>query len=502
MEKKEFDLAIHWFRKGQRLHDNPSLAYAIKTSKKILPIFILDPNIKKFLLCSPNRWRFLLQSLNDLDQNLKKLDSRLFVLRGEPVNILTELVKQLDVNLITFESDTEPYAIKRDAEVEKLKTKLKNLTIKQFVSHTLYDIKELSAHNYPKAIPTTYQGFMNLIKDFGPPLKPIDVPDFSITELYDETQMEKLFKNINVPTLEELDLDESVDCGPCLFPGGETEAINRLNASLSKPSWICQFAKPNTEPNSIKPSTTVLSPYLKFGCLSARKFYYALKEIYAKHGGNGTTKPPVSLEGQLLWREFFYANAATIPNYSQMKGNPICKQIDWIENEEYLNAWKFGRTGYPFIDAIMTQLRTEGWIHHLGRHAVACFLTRGDLWISWEEGFKVFEEYLLDADWSLNAGNWMWLSASAYFNTYFRVYSPIAFGKKTDPEGHYIKKYIPVLKNFPKKYIYEPWTAPLSVQKECKCVIGVDYPKPIVDHETAKNINLDRMKEAYKKNKK
>ena len=110
----------------------------------------------------------------------------------------------------------------------------------------------------------------------------------------------------------------------------------------------------------------------------------------------------------------------------------------------YLELWFVvlklqGRTGFPFIDAVMTQLRKEGWIHHLGRHAVACFLTRGDLWVSWEEGMKVFEEYLLDADWSLNAGNWMWLSASAFFHQYFRVYSPIAFGKKTDKNGDFIR---------------------------------------------------------------
>ena len=99
------------------------------------------------------------------------------------------------------------------------------------------------------------------------------------------------------------------------------------------------------------------------------------------------------------------------------------------------------------------------------RHSVACFLTRGDLWVSWEEGQAVFEELLLDADWSLNAGNWMWLSASAFFHQYFRVYSPVAFGKKTDPLGNYIRKYVPKLAKFPKEYIYEPWKAPLSVQK-------------------------------------
>eukprot|EP00953_Heterococcus_sp_UTEX-ZZ885_P023858 13090-Heterococcus_DN1.PRE.1 len=184
-----------------------------------------------------------------------------------------------------------------------------------------------------------------------------------------------------------------------------------------------------------------------------------------------------------------------------MEGNALCKQIPWDNNPEFLAAWKESRTGYPFIDAIMTQLRTEGWIHHLARHAVACFLTRGDLWQSWEAGAKVFDQWLIDADWSINSANWMWLSCSGFFFQYYRCYSPVAFGKKTDPTGAYIRKYMPQLRKYPDKYIYEPWTAPLSVQKAANCVIGTDYPAPIVDHKEVSKENMARMKEAYAANK-
>jgi cryptochrome len=129
----------------------------------------------------------------------------------------------------------------------------------------------------------------------------------------------------------------------------------------------------------------------------------------------------VSLYGQLLWREFFYCASVSIPNFGSMEGNPNCRQIDWDTNEEHLRAWELGRTGYPWIDAIMNQLRREGWMHHLARHSVACFLTRGDLYLSWEAGADIFSKYLLDADWAINAGNWQWLSASAFFSQYFRV---------------------------------------------------------------------------------
>jgi cryptochrome len=134
-----------------------------------------------------------------------------------------------------------------------------------------------------------------------------------------------------------------------------------------------------------------------------------------------------------MWREYNYLMAYCTPNFDKMVGNPVARQIPWDDDPVLLSAWKNSATGYPFVDAIMTQLRETGWIHHLARHMVACFLTRGDLWQSWEEGAAVFEEYLIDADWSINNYNWQWLSCTAHFYQYFRCYSPVAFGKKTDP---------------------------------------------------------------------
>lgn len=183
-----------------------------------------------------------------------------------------------------------------------------------------------------------------------------------------------------------------------------------------------------------------------------------------------------------------------------MEANPICLQVNWRDDKEadlHFEAWKNAKTGYPWIDAIMTQLNTEGFIHHLARHSVACFLTRGDLWISWERGARYFEKVLLDADYFLNNGNWMWLSASAFFSSYWRVYSPVAFGKNFDKEGKYIRHFLPVLKDMPVQYIYEPWKAPIEVQKKAKCIIGKDYPLRIVEHEIISKENMAKMKEAY-----
>ncbi|MEQ2201356.1 Cryptochrome-1, partial [Xenoophorus captivus] len=260
-------------------------------------------------------------------------------------------------------------------------------------------------------------------------------------------------------------------------------------------AWVANFERPRMNANSLLASPTGLSPYLRFGCLSCRLFYFKLTDLYRKVKKNSS--PPLSLYGQLLWREFFYTAATNNPRFDKMEGNPICVRIPWDKNPEALAKWAEAKTGFPWIDAIMTQLRQEGWIHHLARHAVACFLTRGDLWISWEEGMKVFEELLLDADWSVNAGSWMWLSCSSFFQQFFHCYCPVGFGRRTDPNGDFIRRYLPVLRGFPAKFIYDPWNAPESVQAAAKCIIGVHYPKPMVHHAEASRLNIERMKQIY-----
>lgn len=323
-----------------------------------------------------------------------------------------------------------------------------------------------------------------------------------------------------LPTVEEL-APSLAKAGPALFPGGEREALRRLSEHLERDDgyvsadlaprhlfqcvietlwrvpcppppippaaaaaarsllrqWAATFNKPKTVPTELEPfgdgtrATTVLSPYLRHGCLSPRTFWLRLQEALA--GARSRTGPPVSLDGQLLWREFYYLCAKAVgPAFEQMDGNPIVRQIPWRRpgSDEAarsdLTAWKEGKTGYPWIDACMRQLATEGWIHHLARHAVACFLTRGDLYISWEDGVAVFDNELIDADWAVNNGNWMWVSCSAFFYQYFRCYSPVSFGKKYDKSGAYVKKYVPELARFPEKYIYEPWRASDAEQEK------------------------------------
>ncbi|NWU62339.1 CRY2 protein, partial [Pterocles burchelli] len=487
--------SIHWFRKGLRLHDNPALLAAATDCRCLHPLFILDPSSSR---AGTNAWRFLLDALRDLDGSLREMGSRLFVVRGSPEEVFPRLFHAWGTTRLTFEVDTEPPARRHDAVVAELAAQ-HGVEVIWKVSHTLYDTERVLALNDGKA-PLTYKRLQSLLASLGPPEKP--APALTQEHLKGEcrswarTLPRRVLTSTPVGRRQHLPGSMSSWRGRSVLdthhPNFRAASSPSHPKTVSSPqAWVCSFKKPETAPTSLSPSTTVLSPYLKFGCLSVRTFWWRLDQVYK---GRVHSQPPVSLHGQLLWREFFYTAGASIPNFDRMAGNPVCLQVDWDDNPQHLRAWREGQTGYPFIDAIMTQLRSEGWIHHLARHAVACFLTRGDLWVSWEEGLKVFEELLLDADWSLNAGNWLWLSGSAFFHRYFRIYSPIAFGKKTDQDGAYIRKYLPVLKDFPTEYIYEPWKAPRAVQERAGCVVGTHYPRPIVEHSAASKRNLGRMK--------
>ncbi|KAI2559565.1 cryptochrome circadian regulator 2 [Homo sapiens] len=435
---------------------------------------------------------FLLQSLEDLDTSLRKLNSRLFVVRGQPADVFPRLFKEWGVTRLTFEYDSEPFGKERDAAIMKM-AKEAGVEVVTENSHTLYDLDRIIELNGQKP-PLTYKRFQAIISRMELPKKPVGLVTSQQMESCRAEIQENHDETYGVPSLEELGFPTE-GLGPAVWQGGETEALARLDKHLERKAWVANYERPRMNANSLLASPTGLSPYLRFGCLSCRLFYYRLWDLYKKVKRNST--PPLSLFGQLLWREFFYTAATNNPRFDRMEGNPICIQIPWDRNPEALAKWAEGKTGFPWIDAIMTQLRQEGWIHHLARHAVACFLTRGDLWVSWESGVRVFDELLLDADFSVNAGSWMWLSCSAFFQQFFHCYCPVGFGRRTDPSGDYIRRYLPKLKAFPSRYIYEPWNAPESIQKAAKCIIGVDYPRPIVNHAETSRLNIERMKQIY-----
>lgn len=531
---------IHWFRKGLRVTDQPALTKAIELAsstssetKTLYPLYIVDGDTYQLRECSVLRARFLIECLNDLHKQLDQIvGNRLYVAYGDPNVILPSLWKEWNITDMTYDKEEtlEPYSHQRDASINKMAVK-EGIQIHPIATDTLFPLSDYD-DKIDKA--NTMSSFQSVFTKMGPVPKPSpSLADASLLtpKKYKDTKNYMPLPTHpteipwprNTPKKDLITIWDTRDCDKVLnqkgiVKGGESHALQQLQSAVtSNPEWVAQFSKPHTSPNSLKPSTCVISPYMSLGCLSPRMVWYTIADAIQKAPANvNKTKPPVSLHGQLLWREFNHcmarsSNLNSPGSWGQIKGNKYCRDIPWDVNIEYQQAWKDGSTGYPWIDACMVQLKQEGWIHHLGRHAVACFLTRGDLWQSWVAGAAYFESQLLDADYALNNFNWMWLSCSGFFYQYFRCYSPIAFGKKTDAHGQYIRKYLPQLSKLPTKYIYEPWKAPIAVQNEANIrIISRDkfnqlppeeqpnyYPKPIVDHATVSKHNMSIMKQAY-----
>lgn len=308
--------AIHWFRKGLRLHDNPALLSAIKSNFKLYPVFMLDPWFVKNARVGANRWRFLRETLTDLDLQLRKLGSRLFVVRGKPEVEFPKLFIKWNVKQLSYEVDTEPYSRLRDDKVNEMAAEHK-VEISKHVSHTLYDVTKIIAKN-KGSVPLTYQKLQSLVASLGPPPKSLSAP----TSVPKDCLLSKdilSLEEYNIPTFEELGLIETT-LNPSLYLGGEIEGLKRLEKyiCIENQKWVSTFEKPKTSPNSLEPSTTVLSPYLKFGCVSPRLMYEKLQYVLQTAGKH--SQPPVSLHGQLLWREFFYTCGYGVENFDQIKG--------------------------------------------------------------------------------------------------------------------------------------------------------------------------------------
>lgn len=277
---------------------------------------------------------------------------------------------------------------------------------------------------------------------------------------------EELGISSRIPVPEDFGISKDSSVAHLQWRGGETQALENLKRRLDVETIA--FNRGDYLPNQMAPDLigppTSMSAHLRFGCLSVRRFYYAIHDRFEevhnssssnRHGGLAPVGGP-HITGQLIWREYFYTMSVDNPYYDQMEANPICLNIPWAEVDvEQFEKWKSGRTGFPLIDAAMRQLIAEGWLHHTLRNAVASFLTRGGLWYSWEHGLSYFMKHLLDADWSVCAGNWMWISSSAFEKLLdsSKCACPVALGRRLDPMGEYILRYIPELRNLPIKYM-------------------------------------------------
>lgn len=493
---------------------------------------------------------------NDLSASITKLNSKskLHVLREAPQTLLPKLFKAWKISHLVFEKDTDAYARSRDEDVIA-QAKKAGVQVVTRMGRTLYDPDEVVKANggKPTMNMNAIQAVAGKLGDVAKPLpapkeipdpgdtslegvemeKPDPDPDFMEGKRGDkgETSYEKLAGpkgDFAVPTIEELGLPPSTSP----HRGGETRALEVLEKIIKDEDYTAMFSKPSTAPTAFDPqSTTLVSPHHHFGSLSVRLLWWRVQDVLSTYPKVKQSTIPTNLPGQLLFRDMYFGAQAKLGfAFHQTLTNPTVRFVPWHlpskcdpkthintgegyevddpQAEEWYIRWREGRTGFPWIDALMRQLKQEGWIHHLGRHAVACFLTRGGCYVHWERGLETFEEWLLDHEAACNAGNWQWLSCTAFFAQFYRCYSPIAFPKKWDAKGSFVRRYVPELANIPDKYIYEPSRAPIADQKKAGVLIKGDgtqtedcslklYPKPMFDFNERRDVCINGIKAAY-----
>ena len=453
--------AIWWARRDLRLHDNFALGAALAHGDTVIPVFVLDPALLRANAAAGKRLAFLFGGLRALDADLRARGSRLIVRTGSPGDELAALREETGAGAIYAEADPWPYARERDAAVARHLP----LAMTEGITVRPYDAISKAAGG-PYTVFTPYSRAwkslpLPVATDLRPPPDRLAAP----------------------PQLGSAPIPDGHVAAP--FPPGEAEALRRL--AVFAEGRNAPIAAYGDARNWVDlQGTSELSPYLRFGMVSALRASVAALSAAGDTHDAGARQSAGTWLNELIWREFYAAILYHFPNVRQEAFRANLRNIPWQNDPAGFAAWKAGLTGYPVVDAAMRQLKATGWMHNRARMISASFLTK-DLLINWQEGERYFMQSLLDGDPASNNGGWQWTAGTGTDAApYFRVFNPILQGLKFDPKGDYVRRWVPELGLVPTKYIHSPWEMPAELQKQLGFQIDSDYPAPIVDHKFAR----------------
>lgn len=477
--------SLLWFRQDLRVVDNPALSAAVKRGGPIIPVFIWAPEEEKpWEPGGASRW-WLHESLGSLSRELRERGSHLVIRRGPALRTVRELVRETHADAVFWNRRYEPVIVERDGAIQEALQTAGVMVETHNANLLLEPWKILNKAGKPFRVFTPFWKACLSLPEAGEPLPaPRRLP---APGTWPQT--------LSVP---QLALEPKVDWAAGLRgawspgSGGATVALKRFLGEA-----LFEYEETRNRPDL--PGVSRLSPHLHFGEIGPRQIWHAVRDHARASRKPKMRQRAATYLRQIIWREFAYHLLHHFPHTTDRPLRPEFESFPWNEDKKALRAWQRGNTGYPMVDAGMRELWTTGWMHNRVRMIVASFLVK-DLLLPWQTGARWFWDTLVDADLANNTLGWQWTAGcGADAAPYFRIFNPVGQGEKFDPNGDYVRRWVPELHRLPAPWIHRPWEASSRELTAAGVALGRTYPKPIVDHAFARERALAALATVRKK---
>lgn len=468
-------LNLVWIRRDLRVEDHAAFSYAAQTGGSVLPVFVFDSDIlARFTNKNDRRLSFIADALFEIQNKIEAHGGHLLILHGTAEELIPALAKELGVKQVMCAADYEPETRKRDASVKKQLSAI-GCDFIALCDDLIFPPQTITKEDgNPYKVYTPYsKAWKNKLHAKSAEERKVDIKNI---------QWSKKFP-VNLPTI---DLQQGVEylLKKIGYHYDASASWNAKDGHKKLERFIAKKINNYHHSRDIlaeEDGTSHISPYLRFGLISIRECVRAALHAIESGAGKGAE----TWLNELIWREFYAMILYHAPESASQEWNEKYRGIAWEKNEKLWQAFIESRTGYPLVDAAMRQLHEIGWMHNRARMIVASFLTK-DLLLDWRLGEEHFAQYLMDYEMASNVGGWQWAASTGTdAQPWFRIFNPTTQSERFDPQGLYIKRYMPELKNIPVEEIH----APSGLFR------SNNYPAPIVDHKQSRELALRMFKE-------
>lgn len=477
MGKPTSSTTIVWLRQDLRLEDHPAFHRAASDGDAVIPLYIWGPEEEgRWAPGGASRW-WLHGSLVALDGELREMGSRLTIRRGPALECLLEVIRESGARRVLWSRRYEPAVIRRDSQVKEA-LRASGIEAGSFNASLLHE---------PWTVKTQQDGPFQVFTPFWRACMRKPDPEQALPRPVQLVAPRVWPKSLEVASL---GLEPVINWAGGLraaWRPGAAGAGAALRGFLENAAG--RYSEGRDLPSVV--GTSRLSPHLHFGEVGPRQVWHAFANHVSRTPALGLGWRENQFLTEIGWREFAHHLLHHFPHTPEKPLRESFSKFPWRRDEAWLKVWQRGRTGYPLVDAGMRELWATGWMHNRVRMIAGSFLVK-DLLISWEAGARWFWDTLVDADLAANTLGWQWTAGcGADAAPFFRIFNPVTQGKKFDPEGVYVRRWVPELGRLPDKWIHCPWETPPAVLRQFGIELGRDYPEPVVSHALARDVALD-----------